>query len=218
METDPQLQAFFFRDFKSSYIPHILREIYLDGVYEPFLNGKKDLVIADFGGNIGLTSYYFKDFAKVVYCVEPSKLHHDCINAMIKQNKIDNIKLCPYAISNENGTEKFYHPDNVTMYSMENVMQAKDYEEVETVDCAEFIKREGITHIDLLKFDVEGSESKVVTSDSFKKLADITDVICGEWHSWTTMSQQQFKQAFEDLGFDFKWLPTEAQCFTAVKK
>lgn len=213
------LKAFYLHDFKNSYIPNILEEIYRDKVYEPFLAGKKDLIIADWGGNIGLTSYYFKDFAKQVYCVEPSSQHLECINAMIAQNKITNIKVCPYAISNNNGKEKFYHNDNVTMFSLEDIVNKKDdFEEVETVTPLEFMKREGIEHIDLCKVDLEGSESKIIVSDEFKVLSTITDIFVGEHHNWTQMSQVQFANVFSDLGFEFTWLKTEAQCFTAVRK
>lgn len=218
METSPQLEAFFFRDLKNSYISEILKEIYRDQVYAPFLDGKQVDTILDIGGNIGLTSYYFKDFAKQVFCVEPSVRHRECIDKLIEFNGVKNIKVVPLALSNENGTEKFYHPENVTMYSMENVMDAKDYEEVETVTAVELVKRLGLTHVDLCKFDVEGSESKIIASDEFKALTDITDVFVGEWHSWTQMSQDQFANAFSDLGYDFRWLPTEAQVFTAVKR
>lgn len=218
METSPKLEGIFFKDLPNSYIPHILKEIYYDKVYAPFLDGKQVDTILDIGGNIGLTSFYFKDFAKQVFCVEPSKRHIECIEKLIDFNGIKNITIAPYALSNENGTEKFYHPENVTMYSMENVQGASAYEEVETVTPVELIKRLGLTHVDLCKFDVEGSESKIIASDDFKALSDITDVFCGEWHSWTAMSQQQFANAFADLGFDFTWLRTEAQCFTAVKR
>jgi FkbM family methyltransferase len=218
MEKSPRLEGIFFKDLPNSYLANILKEIYIDRVYAPFLEGRKDLIIADWGANIGVTSFFFKDFAKQIYAVEPSARHIECIQQMIDFNQIKNIKICPYAISNENGTEKFYHPENVTMYSMENVMESKEFEEVEAVTPLAFIGREGIKHIDLLKFDCEGSESKIVASNEFAHLAKITDVICGEWHSWTSMSQPQFKQAFEDLGFDFNWLATEAQCFTAVKR
>ena len=219
MEMAPKLEGIFFKDLPNSYVPNILKEIYQDRVYAPFLEGKQVDTIVDIGGNIGLTSYYFKDFAKQVFTVEPSRRHIECIEKLIDFNGIKNITVIPVALSNENGTEKFYHPENVTMYSMENVMGAKAFEEVETVSPHELIKRLGVKHIDLCKFDVEGSESKIIASDEFKALTDITDVFCGEWHNWTTMSQDQFKQAFEDLGFTFTWLAnTEAQCFTAIKR
>lgn len=218
MDTN-HLQAFFFKDFSSSFIPHILKEVYIDQVYARFLNGKKDLTIVDWGGNLGLTSYYFKDFAKQVYCVEPARQHLECIEAMINQNKIKNIKMCRYAISNENGTTNFYHNDNVTMFSLNDAVNKKDdFEEVETVTVEEFIKRESIDHIDLLKWDTEGNEGQIVTSDAFKRVAPKIDVIVGEWHTWGSMSPQLFCNAFRDLGFEFNWLnKTEASVYTAIK-
>lgn len=204
MQSDP-IQGIFFRDFKNSYIPQILEEVYIKQVYRPFVTGRQDMVIADWGGNIGLTSYYFKDYAKQVYCVEPSKEHQEVIEYMLKHNRIENVRLCKYAISNENGTTKFYHPENVTMFSMENVMGAKEFEEVETIDPLEFFKREKIEYLDLLKLDVEGSESKVVCSDGFREIAPKIKVICGEWHNWDSQSKDAFANTLRDLGYEFKW-------------
>lgn len=218
MVTEP-LQAFFFRDFKNSYIPNILEEIYKDRVYAPFLTDQKDLTIVDWGANIGLTSYFFKEYAKQVYAVEPSKRHQEVIETMLEYNKIDNVKLCKYAISNEDGKTKFYHNDNVTMFSLKDTVNKKDdFEEVETLTPESFMKREGITHIDLLKFDCEGSESEIITSEGFRNVADKIDVIVGEYHSWTSMSKEQFALCFSDLGFTFKWYTgTEASVFSAVR-
>jgi FkbM family methyltransferase len=213
------MQAFFFKEFINSYIPQILEEIYIKKIYEPFLFGKKDLIIADWGGNIGLTSYYFKDYAKIVYCVEPAKQHIECINELIRFNNIKNIKICPYAISNENKKMKFYHNDNVTMFSLnEAVNQKNDYEDVDTIAPDEFFNREGINYIDLLKFDTEGFEGQIISSDGFRAIADKIKVIIGEHHSWASMNQQQFELTFKDLGFDFNWIKgTSAAVFTAIK-
>lgn len=218
-DSTPPIEGFFFRDFKNSYIPNILEEIYKHRVYDPFLVGKKDLTIVDWGGNVGLTSYFFKDYAKQVYCVEPSVRHQEVIEKLIEFNNITNIKLCKYAIAEKDGTEKFYHNDNVTMFSLKDTVNNKDdFEEVETVTPESFMQREGIEEIDLLKLDCEGSESEIVVSEAFANVAPKIKVIVGEWHNWTSMNQQQFKNAFEDLGFTFTWLSTtEAQVFTAVR-
>lgn len=217
-QTD-ELKAFYYHDFKNSYIPNIFKEIYYDKVYQQFLEGKKDLTIVDWGANIGLTAHYFSDYGRVI-AVEPSKLHQEALEAMIKQNKLeDKIKLCKYAISNKNGTEKFYHNDNLTMYSLkDNVNKKDDFEEVETLTAEEFIKREGLERIDLLKFDTEGNEGEIITSDGFRNIADKINVIVGEWHNWSSMSQPLFANTFRDLGFTFNWYNnTEASVFSAIK-
>jgi FkbM family methyltransferase len=214
------MQGIFFNQFANSYIPNIMEEIWIKKIYQPFLTGKRDLIIADWGGNIGLTSYFFKDYAKQVYCVEPAKQHIEVINKLIEFNKITNITVCPYAISNKNGIEKFYHNENVTMFSLSDLVNKDkdDFEEVETVTVKEFFIRNKLDHIDLLKLDVEGNESKVINSDEFKEYAPKIKLIIGEWHSWDTQNQTMFADTFRDLGYVFNWLPNmKAACFTAIR-
>lgn len=200
-----ELSAFFFRDFKNSYIPDILEEIYIKKVYDPYLSGKSDLIIADWGGNIGLTSYFFKDYAKKVYCVEPAREHQEVIEKLIEFNKIDNIELCKYAISNENGKTKFYHSPNTTMFSLSSVATNKDdFEEVETVTVDEFFKRNKIDHLDLLKLDVEGFECEIIASDEFKKWAPKIKTICFEYHNWAKCELSQFINMLKDLGYEVR--------------
>lgn len=213
------MNGFFFHDFRNSYIPNILHEIYYERAYAPHVEGRKDLTVVDLGANVGLVSYYLKDFAKVVYAVEPSSQHLECLNKMIEFNDIKNIKVCPYAISNETGTTKFYHNQNSTMFSLKDtVNDQNDFEEVKTLTLEDFVKQEGIEHIDFMKMDLEGFESEVVASDGFKNVANKIDRILGEWHTWTNASKDLFANTFKDLGFTFDWVQgTEASLFVAKK-
>ena len=214
---DP-FQYIVFRDFKNSYIPQILEETYIKQVYKPFLTGRRDLTIVDIGANIGLTSYYFKDFATKVFAVEPAQAHLEVIQKLIELNGITNIVPVPYAVSNENGTTRFYHPENVTMYSMENVMGAGEYEEVKTVTMDKLMEMLKIDHIDILKADPEGSESKIFTSEGFRKVAPKIKVIVGEHHSWDSQSPDMFMNTLRDLGYQFNWIrTTDAAVYTAVR-
>lgn len=213
------LECLFFHDFSNSYIPNILHEIYYEKIYLPYLSGQKDLVIADWGGNIGITSYYFKDFAKQVYTVEPSKIHLKALNKMIEFNEIKNIKVCPYAISNVSGKTKFFHSNNTTMFSLSNVATNKDdYEEVETLTVDDFMKREGIDNIDLLKCDLEGFESQVFSSEGFKLSVPKIKTIVFEYHTWTPASKDMIKNTLVDLGYAVRWLTnTEATIGVATR-
>ncbi len=213
----PPLEALYFRDFKNAYIPEILDEIYIKKIYAPFLAGKKDLIIADWGSNIGLSVFYFKSFGKV-YAVEPSIRHLEALETMINYNKLKDVVVCKYAISNKNGKTKFYHSVNTTAYSLTNLEQTQDFEEVETVTVAEFFKRNKLDHLDILKFDVEGAEGEIITSPEFKEYAPKIKVIFGEYHDWTPMGKDMFKNTFEELGFTFTWNHnTKAATFSAVR-
>ena len=212
------LQAIYFRDFPNAYIPDILEEIYLKKIYEPFLLCKKDMTIVDVGANIGLASYYFKDFAREVFAVEPSERHLEALNKMIEFNKINNITVCPVALSNKTAKEKFYHSINTTSYSLTALGDQKDFEEVQMLSFDEFMVRNKLDHIDLLKMDSEGEEGKIFTSDGFKEYAPKIKVIVGEWHDWCNMEKNQFANTLKDLGYEFNWIyGLKSSVFTAIR-
>ena len=201
------LKAFFFHEpFSQNFWPDILDEVYKKNVYQRFVNSKKDLIIVDCGANLGLTAYYFKDYAKQVYAVEPSQQHFESLSKMVEFNKIKNITPIKLAISNKNGKEKFYHNLNQTMFSLEaTVNDANDFEEVDTMTMDKFMETYKLDHIDILKLDPEGMEAKILQSEGFKKVAPKVKTILGEWHNWCGVSQENFQHGVEELGYQFKW-------------
>jgi hypothetical protein len=102
---------------------------------------------------------------------------------------------------------------------MESIVNNKnDFEEVETITLEDYMKKYKIDKIDLLKLDMEGSESKFILSDGFKNVADKIKLIVGEYHEWTEMNKGMFKREFEELGFTFNWnYKTQASVFSAIR-
>ena len=212
--------AIYFNDFSASYIPSILQEIYLNRIYDSYLEGKKDLIIVDVGANIGLTAYYFKDFGKV-YAIEPSKQHLECLEMMIKQNEIKNIEVCPFAISNVNGKSNLNHYANNTAFSLLDA-GPKEYligkEEVETMTLKKFMEIKKLDKIDLLKLDTEGAEGKITSAAEFTEIAPKIGMIIGEYHDWCGVSQDLFTNTLRDLGYDVKWATgLKASVFSAYR-
>ena len=214
-----QAQAIFYKDFGNSYIPHILKEIYIDKVYEPFLQGKKDLTVIDAGANISLFSQYIYDRSKVIYAIEPSADHFECIVQTKNFNHLNKIIPIKIALSHENGEAKFFHSQNTTMYSLNNaVSDGSNFESVETMTMEKLFDDFDIGHIDFMKVDIEGAESEVFSSEGFSRVADKIDIIVGENHAWSNSSPQMLKNTITDNGFSFKWLnATEATLFVAER-
>lgn len=212
-------QAFYFRDFENAHIPEILHEIYTDKVYEPYIKGKKGLTIVDVGANIGLTTYYFSQFAETVYSIEPARDHIDCIMAMVKYNKLQNIKVLPYAISDITGPTFLYHSHNSTMNSLDPRLNTADYAEIVTaLSIDKLFEMVGIEKIDLLKLDPEGAESAIISSEGFIKYVDKIPLIIGEWHTWGKLSKDDFKSQLEKLGYKFDWMQNiSASIYIAIR-
>lgn len=208
-----------FDTFEKSYIPHMLQEIYINDVYGKYLRGKKDLTIIDCGGNIGVTSMYFSQFAKQVYTLEPAKVHCETFMKNMNGNNIKNVTLIQKALSHKNGTERFYHSDNQTMYSLNAAVNNKnEYEEVTTITLDTLFKEMKLNHVDLMKIDTEGAELEILCSEGFAKVSDKIDLIIGEWHSWSTGNVNIMISSLKDKGFDFNWLPgVQASVFVAKR-
>src|SRR3990172_2209821 len=68
-------------------ITDMITEIFIG---EQYKRGKvkKDMVIMDVGANIGLASLYFKDWAKVIYALEPNPRNYECL--------VENTKAYPH--------------------------------------------------------------------------------------------------------------------------
>lgn len=214
-----KLEGFFFHDFPNSYVANILKEIYLDKVYEPFLLGKKDQIIVDVGANVGLTAYYFKDFGKV-FAVEPSRVHLQAIDEMVSYNSIQNIVVAPFALSNMNTPTYFFHNHNKTMYSLDPRLASlpNETEMIMALDMEALFKALRIDRIDFLKLDPEGAEGDIVSSDAFKKMSPLIKTIVGELHAWNLLSKEQFKAKFEELGYKFTWISEkDAQLYSATR-
>jgi len=212
------LNSIYFKNIYQNCVTEILKEIYLDKIYEPFLINRFNLTIVDIGANVGLTSFYFKDFAKIVYAIEPAKEHLKCLQTMVTQNNIQNIKILPFAVSNKQGKTKLYHSPNPTAHSLMDISNNNDFEEVQTITLDWLIKQDNLDHIDFLKADMEGEESTVFTDPEFAKIAPKISSIVGEWHDWGFTSKSFFKETMERLGYHFSWnRESEAAIFTCVR-
>ena len=217
---DDKLQGIFFKGrAEDNYIGHITAEIYKDKLYAPFLEGKQDLVICDIGANVGIVSFYFSQFAKQVYAVEPSAEHFDTLNRMIVFNELKNVKPIQKAIYIENKQLPFYHNKNKTMFSLHQAVEDNTQapEMVEAITLDKLFEDEKIEHCDLLKLDVEGSEVEILSSEGFRIVAPKVDLVIGESHQWSQRHPNQLREAFKNNGFSFETIPSDANIFVAKR-
>jgi len=221
MENKDKIQAIFFKGrAEDNYIGHIVAEIYKDKIYDPYLRGKKDLTILDFGGNIGISAYYFSQFAKKVIVLEPSLRHFDTLTRMIDFNGLkDIVKPVRKALYTEITKLPFYHNQNETMFSLyQNVDdKSSEPEMVETVTIEQLLKDEKIDHVDFMKLDVEGSEGEILAGPGFGNVADKIDTIVLETHSWGIRPPQQVKDSLTNRGFKIEQIPNDATLFVATR-
>ena len=208
-----------FGDFQNAHVPEILQEIYIQKIYEPFFVGKRDAICLDLGLNIGLWSIYASRYSSAVYAFEPASAIYQIALQNLKENGVTNVKAFQKAISNEDGKATFYHSTNETMFSMNPaVSNVKEKEEVETIRLDTFVKEQKIEHIDFAKVDIEGTESKLFTSESFKNIVPILDCMVYEYHTWDASNPSILNHGLLELGFrTIKQLSSQATVFACMK-
>jgi FkbM family methyltransferase len=190
--------------FESLYIPHILKEIYIDKVFSRL---KPCDVIVDVGANIGLTAMYLKDFGKKVYALEPETLHYEalCMNA----RRWENVSCYKRAISHKNGFARLsLNSENRTMNSL--VWDGYDGETVMCQTFIDFMAEFRIEQIDFCKLDVEGAEGSILLSGGFISVAPRIKSLLIEFHD---QRAQSLCEHMENLGYNWHSTASEANLF-----
>lgn len=204
----------FLDPIQDNYLPNILDELYTKRLYFPYLSGKKDLTIVDIGANIGLCSMEFAKYAKIVYAVEPASKIFECLEQNILDNHLENIKTFKTAVSINDGKGVIHFNKNTTMNSLKASVDDKTgVEEVKTITLKKFFEENKITHVDLLKLDIEGLEPEVLCSQPFLDIASMVDVLIFEYHTWSGRVPMQILNCLKDQGFFIKKGITDAEVF-----
>jgi FkbM family methyltransferase len=142
---------------------------------------KKNATYLDLGANIGLSCLYFKDWAKKIYAVEPSKDNFEALLKNTKQYK--NIECFNYGIGPDNRKVPLYktvEDSTPQTFMPRNVPWSAEL--AYTIRIDDFFKQNNIKHIDVMKIDIESYEYVVLPHNSFANVASKIDFIIGESH------------------------------------
>lgn len=196
------LKALFYPNvsFKTLFIPHIYKEIYLEKIYDDVFKNRQpeSMTILDVGANIGVVTQFMQPFAKKLYAIEPSSEHFEALAKNKDYNEWDNVEVFHIAVADQNGeTELLKKPDNRTMNSIVLGKKNPDgslvfpsrtrhpYAEpeiVKTMRLDTFLHENNIETVDFMKLDVEGAEEMILKSEGFKKVASRFKSIEIEFH------------------------------------
>lgn len=145
----------------------VLREDYEPELYYLERSLAPGSVFIDAGANTGiytvLAAKLVGDAGKVL-SFEPGEESYKNLDRNVKLNNLSQVKLFKSALSDTEGTAKFYHIDNApNSYSLGgDGSENTTYEEVATTTIDSVLSREGIDRVDFIKMDVEGAEEYVL--------------------------------------------------------
>ncbi len=150
-------------------IPEILLEDEVVAALSSLIN-ESDHVL-DIGANIGVTTCVLASLANKgrVYSFEPSPEIFRHLQQNIKNNNFNNVKATQVALGDKEQKLNFYFPEEFgagSFIASDDSIAAKHHKsdkiEVECIKLDQFVEREKIEKIDLIKMDVEGHELAVL--------------------------------------------------------
>lgn len=150
--------------------------VYFFGAYEKnelfmlrdLLKGIQNPVFLDIGANIGHHSLFMSQYCGQILAIEPYELVRKQLELKIKTNQIQNIQVHPLGLGQADAELDFYAPKGsntgtgsfVATHDTENNAL---FGKLKIVDADEYIFKQSLKKINLIKMDVEGFEKNVLT-------------------------------------------------------
>lgn len=127
----------------------------------------KNPIIFDIGANIGLHSIVMAESnpTSKIYSFEPSSSTRKILEYNIQNKHLANqVKILPFAVSDSIGKAHFFQTDDNAYSSLKDTQRKEVISkiEVELITIDEFMIREKLQKIDLIKIDVEGFDTEVI--------------------------------------------------------
>lgn len=158
-------------------------------------------VIVDVGANEGFYAHSVAQNSDVmVYSAEPNPVAYNFLRKNIGANNLTNVIPVNYGIWSSKKEAEISIIPQITSVStmsliptsfMSHAMNRVKKVTIQTITLADLVEMYGITHIDLLKIDVEGGELEVFKGGL--SILDIVDRIVLEYHS------QELRQEVTEL-------------------
>lgn len=162
----------------------IIKEIFIDRIYEKVFTVDKNDIVFDIGASIGPFTFSILDKEpKLVYAFEPS---FDEFITLVKNTNFGPVVHINKGIGYVTGEFNFdnlFIPNEIKSYSI-------------TFD--DVIKSYNVTNIDMMKLDCEGCEYDIFQPKNLIWLKNHVKKITGEWHLSDNNLKNKFKE-FRDV-------------------
>lgn len=143
-----------------------------------FKTASQSPFIIDCGSHIGMSILYFKTMypGARILGFEPAPETFKLLQANVKRNRLREVTVLNMAVSNEEGTIKFY--GDASLKSSLFFQEGKNEIEVKATRLSRYIDRK----VDFLKIDVEGAEELVLSDLASTGKLDLVEQMVIEYH------------------------------------
>jgi FkbM family methyltransferase len=158
--------------------------IFMEGGYERdichFISQNiKNRIFIDIGANIGCYGLSLCKYADHIYAFEASESSCKMFQKNVEMNFLKNVTIINRAVYDTNGNRVYLrHSNDASGNNSLFINEGNIIEEVETITIDEYVNKEGINNVGVIKIDIEGSELYAIkgAKNTIKKYRPI--IIC----------------------------------------
>jgi FkbM family methyltransferase len=188
-----------------------VREVFVAGTYAA-VDDAPARTILDLGGNCGASVTYFKATHPdaQIHVAEPDPIAFRTLQANVRQ--LDGVTLHHVAVGGVDGRLPFFqsHMGWSSSLTGDQTHAGGGWIEVDVVRLSTLMSRARLERVDVLKMDVEGAEWDILPA---VRLADVADLVIGEFHDRNPDHEPLLDQAFD--GLEVEYLEEPASHFVA---
>lgn len=172
------------------------------------LQNLNDMIVFDVGANIGYISCFFlkQNGIKEIHSFEPDPISYGILERNMRLNKSSTLYRCiNCAVGEKSGDIDLFindshSGDNRTVYESDGRVSLK----VPCISIDDYITKNSIHRVDLLKIDVQGAEIDVILG-AFKSIKTFNPAIYIEWWPEGQLPDSEFNKQFFAIGKAMKW-------------
>ncbi len=174
--------------------------------------------ILDVGAHVGMFSMYCRVFNQNVpiFALEPEDNNYKILVENIKNNELKKIKTFQVALGEySQKIELVISPDSINhKLSSLSIHQTKEeynnekHQSVQTHTLRDFIDKEKIKKISLLKMDIEGGEYEVFSACTTYEFRQINAIVM-EYHNFADRHYQEIENQLRENGFGVQIFPSK---------
>lgn len=169
--------------------------------------------VLDVGAHIGVFSLYIRALNPLVkiYALEPEEDNFDLLRKNISKNDLHDIKLCRLALAGETGQRGLMiAPDNINhrlAIGSGDIAPSDQVKQVAAISLSDFIYRNDIDSVGLLKLDIESGEYEIFEKLHSEDFSRIQNVVL-EYHDYFGHSHKEIENILRTQGFGVQIFPS----------
>jgi FkbM family methyltransferase len=181
----------------------------LDANIRRFMTGRvnHNSIVFDVGASIGIYSVPLAKRAAHVYAFEALRANYELLLANIEQNGIRNITANFGAVAEKSGQVK---APVLSAGDCSLASDAESFVEIPALTLDDFAKTHGIDRVDIMKMDIEGSETKALQGarELFlsKAIREVVIEFAPNWLRKMGSSPEELYDLFEEYGLSVRLL------------